>query len=149
MGLFLRTLQNATRGLNSKDSEPTDTPAKGLACSFAQVDASYLRKLGRLYRSKKNTGIALAERNATPQEESAILRDLAQALIDDGALNLGQGYSLVSKLDMIDGQLADRDIEAAVELFQAFIDQVQTFVSAGTLPVAQGPPLIDAAQNAI
>ena len=91
----------------------------------------------------------MAERNATPQEESAILRDLAQALIDDGALNLGQGYALVSKLDMIDGQLADRDIEAAVELFQAFIDQVQTFVSAGTLTVAQGPPLIDAAQNAI
>jgi len=94
-------------------------------------------------------GIALAERNATPQEESAILRDLAQALIDDGALNLGQGYALVSKLDMIDRQLADRNIEAAAELFHAFIDQVQTFVGVGTLTVAQGPPLIDVAQNAI
>ena len=74
---------------------------------------------------------------------------LAQALIDDGALNLGQGSALVSKLDMIDRQLADRNIEAAAELFHAFIDQVQTFVGVGTLTVAQGPPLIDVAQNAI
>ncbi len=91
----------------------------------------------------------MAERDTTPQEEAAVLRDLAQSLIHDGVLNLGQGYALVSKLDMIDGQLADRDIEAAAELFQAFIDQVQTFVGAGTLTVAQGPPLIDAAQSAI
>ena len=120
-----------------------------MACSFAQVDASYLRKLGRLYRLNRNTGIALAERDTTPQEEAAVLRDLAQSLIHDGVLNLGQGYALVSKLDMIDRHLADRDIEAARELFQAFIDQVQTFVGAGTLTVAQGPPLIEAAQNVI
>ena len=116
-----------------------------MAYSFAQVDASYLRKLGRRYRLNKNTGIALAVRNTTPQEESAILRDFAQALIDDGSLNLGQGYALVSKLDVIDRQLADRDIEDAAELFHAFIDQVQTFMSAGTLSVSQGPRLIDAA----
>ena len=78
-------------------------------------------------------GIALAERNATPQEESAILRDLAQALIDDGALNLGQGYALVSKLDMIDRQLADRNIEAAAELFHAFIDQADAEIQGDKL----------------
>ncbi len=108
-----------------------------------------LRKLERLYSFDRNTGTALALPNATPQEESAILRDLVQALIDGGALNLGQGYSLLSELDVIDRHLADRDIEAAAGLFQAFVDQVQTFVSAGILTVAQGQPLIDAAQNAI
>ncbi len=72
-----------------------------------------------------------------------------QALIDGGALNLGQGYSLLSELDVIKRHLANRDIEAAAGLFQAFINQVQAFVSAGTLTVAQGQPLIDDAQNAI
>ena len=86
-------------------------------------------------------------RNA--QEESAILRDLVQALIDSGVLNLGQGYELVSELDAIDRHLADRDIEAAAGLFEAFINEVQTFVSVGTLTVAQGKPMIDDAQNAI
>ena len=91
----------------------------------------------------------MAVPNATPPEEPAILRDLVQALIDGGALNLGQGYSLLSGLDVIDRQLADRDIEAAARLFQAFINQVQAFVSAGILTVAQGQPLIDDAQNAV
>ena len=77
------------------------------------MDASYLRKLGRLYGFNKKTGTALAVRNATPKEESAILRDLAQALIDGGALNLGQGYSMLRKLDVIERHLADRNIETA------------------------------------
>ncbi len=91
----------------------------------------------------------MAVPNATPQEESATLRDLVQVLIDGGVLNLGQGYALMSRLDLIDRHLADRDIEAAAELFQAFIDQVQEFVRVGILTVVQGHPLIDAAQNAI
>ncbi len=87
--------------------------------------------------------------SATPQEESATLRDLVQVFIDGGVLNWGQGYALVSRLDMIDRHLANRDIEAAAGLFQACIDQVQEFVSAGILTGAQGHPLTDAAQNAI
>ena len=90
----------------------------------------------------------MAVRNATPQEESAILRDLVQALIDGGVLNLGQGYSLVSRLDQIDRQLGDREREVSAGLFQAFVSQVQEFVSAGVLTVAQGDPLIEAARNA-
>ena len=78
-----------------------------------------------------------------------ILHDLVQALIDGGALNLGQGYSLLRKLDVIERHLADRNIETAAGLFQAFIDQVQTFVSDEILTMAQGQPLIDGAQNAI
>ena len=91
----------------------------------------------------------MAVHNATPQEESATLRDLVQVLIDGGVLNWGQGYALVSRLDVIDRQLADRDIEASAGLFQTFINQAQEFVSAGILTVAQGDPLIDDAQNAI
>ena len=91
----------------------------------------------------------MAVRNAPPQEETAILRDLVQALIDGGELNLGQGYALLSKLDAIRRDLADRDIEAAAGLLKAFIDEVQVFVSAGILTVAQGQPLIDDAQNTI
>ena len=37
--------------------------------------------------------------SATPQEESATLRDLVQVLIDGGVLNWGQGYALVSGLE--------------------------------------------------
>ena len=107
-----------------------------------------MRKSGRLYGFNNNTGTALAVRHATPQEESAILRDLAQALIDGGALNLGQGYALLSELDLIDRHLANRDIEAAAGLFQEFSNQVQVFVSAAILTVAQGQPLLDAAQDA-
>ncbi len=77
------------------------------------------------------------------------LRDLAQALIDGGVLNLGQGYALVSKLDKIDRYLADREREDAADLLQAFIDQVQAFLSDGIPIVDQGQPLIAAAQNAI
>ncbi len=86
---------------------------------------------------------------ATPQEESATLRDLVLVLIDGGVLNLGQGYALASRLDLIDRHLADRDMEASAGLFQTFVDQVQEFVSAGILTVAQGNPLTDAAQNAL
>ncbi len=91
----------------------------------------------------------MAGQSATPREESATLRDLAQALIDGGVLNLGQGYALVSKLDKIDRYLADREREDAAELFQAFIDQVQAFLSDGIPIVDQGQPLIAAAENAI
>jgi hypothetical protein len=90
----------------------------------------------------------LAVPNATPQEESATLRDLVQALIDGGVLNLGQGYSLVSRLDLIDRHLGDHDLEASAELFQAFVSQVNEFVSVEIFTVAQGAPLIAAAQNA-
>ena len=81
------------------------------------MDASYLRKLGRLYAFNRDTETALAVRNATPQEESAILRDLAQALIDGGALNLGQGYALLSEPDLVDRHLANREIDAAQDAF--------------------------------
>ncbi len=83
------------------------------------------------------------------QEKTAILRDLVQELIDFGALNLGQGYALVSKLDQIDRDLADREIEAAAELFQSFIDHVETFLNNGTISVTQAQPLVDAAQGAM
>ncbi len=89
----------------------------------------------------------MAVPNATPPEEPAILRDLVQALIDGGALNLGQGYALLSELDLIDRHLANRDIEAAAGLFQAFSNQAQAFVSAEILTVAQGQPMLDAAKT--
>jgi hypothetical protein len=83
------------------------------------------------------------------QEASAILRDLVQALIDGGMLNLGQGYALTSRLDAIHHDLADRDIEDAARLFEALISEVRTFVNEGTLTADQGQPLIDGAQNAL
>ena len=77
------------------------------------------------------------------QEKAAVLRDLVQGLIDFGALNLGQGYALMSDLNGIDRNLADREHEAAAELLRRFITQVQRFVKVGTLSVTQGQPLIE------
>ena len=102
-----------------------------------------------MYPSPKDTRTALAIHSATPQDGSATLRDLVQALIDGGVLNLGQGYALVSHLNKIDRHLGDREKEEAAELFQAFIDQLQAFMSDGLPTVDQGQPMIDAAQSAI
>jgi hypothetical protein len=102
-----------------------------------------------MYSSKQGARTALAIHSATPQEGSTTLRELVQALIDGGVLNLGQGYALVSYLNKIDRHLGDREKEEAAELFQAFIDQVQGFMSEGLPTADQGQPMIDAAQNAI
>ena len=125
--------------------EPDGGGSANALNNFGQVVGSS----GRARSNLTHVVWTLTFRPATPQEETAILGDLLQPLIDNGALNLGQGNALLSKFDAIDRQLERGNIEAAAGLFQAFINQVQAFLNAGLLTLAQGQPLIDAAENAI
>jgi hypothetical protein len=71
-----------------------------------------------------------------------------QALVDGGALSSSHGQALTNKLDSAQKQLEKGNINDAIDKLQAFISQVNDFITTGELTPAQGQPLIDAA-NAI
>jgi hypothetical protein len=81
----------------------------------------------------------------TPREGIAGLIENVKALVGAGILNHGQGNGLIAKLEAAMQRLAQGNTQTAVNQLQAFINQMTTFISAGTVPSAQGQPLIDAA----
>jgi hypothetical protein len=73
-----------------------------------------------------------------------------QSLIAQGALSQGHGNALIAKLDGAIKQLEKGNTKTAVNELQAFINQVNSFMTS-TPPIlmpAEGQPLVDAA-NAI
>jgi len=84
----------------------------------------------------------------TPKEAIEGLIDQVQSLIDEGALNLGQGNALIAKLEAAIQQLGRGNVKAAVNQLGAFANQVNEMNKSGILSPADGLPLLDAA-NAI
>lgn len=71
-----------------------------------------------------------------------------QALADSGAINGGQSNALITKLQNAATQLAQADTQQAINMLNAFINQVTSLIDTGVLTPTEGQPLIDAA-NAI
>jgi hypothetical protein len=86
----------------------------------------------------------------TVQVEVLTPQGAVRNLIDQVlALNKPQGNGLINgKLDVAIKRLDNNDIDGAIAKLREFIDQVNVFISSGKLTVAEGQPLIDAA-NAI
>ena len=88
-------------------------------------------------------------RPATPTEEIQIIRTAVNNLVTGGNLGQGQAMGLLAKLDAATSQLNSGKVQAARNILQALIQQVQAFISEGILSAADGQSLIDAAQSAI
>ena len=85
----------------------------------------------------------------TPADEITIIRAATHDLVSAGKLSQGQATSFLVKLDAATRQLNGGNVQAAKNILQAFIQQVQSFIADGILSAADGQPLIDAAQSAI
>ena len=67
------------------------------------------------------------------------------AFVGAGILNSGQGTALTGKLDNAAARIAAGNFNAARGLLTSFINQVQDFVSDGTLSAVDGQGLVAAA----
>ncbi len=78
----------------------------------------------------------------------SIIDNQIQPLIDSGTLNRGQGNALIAKLNAALEKLSQGNTNAAINLLQAFIHQVEGF-GQGALSDQEGQALIDAAKQVI
>jgi hypothetical protein len=83
----------------------------------------------------------------SPTEQAGNLIDEVRMLLDAGVLNQGQAHALSTRLVHFQTKLADGQTQAALNLLNAFDDQVQALVQGGTLSAEQGQSLLDAADN--
>ena len=88
-------------------------------------------------------------RQPTPEEAITSLVSAVQTLVNQGALSAGEANGLLAKLDGATRHLNRGNTTAAANLLQAFINQVEAFVSAGILPSTAGEKLISSARNAM
>lgn len=92
---------------------------------------------------------AILWRELTPDEIlQGGIEDVAD-LLDLGVLNQGEATALTNTLNVATAMLNDGNTTAAVNQLGAFIKQVETMISRGTLTPEEGQPLIDAAQAVI
>jgi chitodextrinase len=85
----------------------------------------------------------------TPQEAGQQLITNVNNLVNKGALNEGQGNSLIAKLEAAIQQLDRGNSNASINQLQAFTNEVKAYVKGGVLSSKQGQLLIDAAQKII
>ena len=67
-------------------------------------------------------------------------------MVDDGKLNEGQAISLIQKLESAVNKLADGKDNAAYNMLQSFINQMEAFIKSGALTFEEAQPLIEAAR---
>jgi hypothetical protein len=84
----------------------------------------------------------------TAQGSLTGLMDDVTVLQEDGALNGGNANALIAKLSAALASLNKGNTKPACNQIQAFINQVNSLVTLGTLTAAQGQALIDAANAA-
>lgn len=83
----------------------------------------------------------------TPQGQIDLLISDINALIAGGTLSSNNASPLLTKLDGAADKLDAGQTAAACNSISAFINQVNSYVSAGKLTAAEGQSLIDAAQS--
>jgi probable HAF family extracellular repeat protein len=71
------------------------------------------------------------------------------ALVGQGVLNRGQGNSLIVKVDNALKKVGQGNTGPAVNMLEAFVNQVEAFMSSGLLTPEEGQGLIDLVQAAI
>lgn len=78
------------------------------------------------------------------EEQLSNLLGAVQALLDDGALNRGQGNALSVKLNQIQKKHEKGQTDVALNQLNAFSNQVTAFVAGGVLTPEQGQSLLNA-----
>ena len=91
-------------------------------------------------------GIAIATLTAPPPPPPT-LTERVEALVADGALTQDQGAGLIDKIEEATAKIDAGHTAAACNQLTSFINQVNAFVTSGTLTPAQAQPLIDAANE--
>ena len=104
--------------------------------------ASYTLRAGIL-----TTAVFLAQRPIGEQID--VLIDQVDALEADEVINGGQANSLRAKLKAMQKSAANGRIRPAVNQANAFINEVEAFMSAGLLSPEQGEQLISTAEEII
>jgi hypothetical protein len=82
----------------------------------------------------------------TPQDAINLLSDDITVLLESGSLNQNHANALLNKLESALDSLNQGNSQPACNKIQAFINQVNAFVNAGTLSQTEGQALIDAAE---
>jgi uncharacterized repeat protein (TIGR03803 family) len=96
------------------------------------------------------SGQAMAEVNVgSPTSNITWLIGRVKGLIDDGTLKLGQGKSLVGKLELALNMLGYGNAKKAITMLEAFIQEVRAFKNAGILEPGQADEMIRVAEAAI
>lgn len=94
-------------------------------------------------------GIGTLIIEASPEEQIVILTLHIDDLVDAGILNGGQGNALNTKLQAAFKKLDQGKPDVAVNLLNAFINQMLSFIDDGVLTVDEGEALINAANSII
>lgn len=86
----------------------------------------------------------------TPEAQLGAITHEVERLVYKGELDQGQGNELNTKIEAAQRMMLDKgNTTAACNLLQAFINQVQAYINAGTLPATKGQFLIGTANNVI
>jgi hypothetical protein len=85
----------------------------------------------------------------TPQQGIQAIIDAVEQLQDDGVLSNGQANPLINHLQQAIHKIDQGQTTQAIHKLQSFITGVNALISNGTLTLAQGQPLIDAANQII
>jgi ELWxxDGT repeat protein len=88
-------------------------------------------------------------RSLTPAERIAQIVATVDGLVDAGKLKLGQGKSLIGKLELALYMLEYGNTKKAITMLEAFVQEVEAFQRGGVLDGHLAQDLIDAAQAAI
>ena len=85
----------------------------------------------------------------TPKAQLDAITHEVERLVNKGELDQGQGYELNTIIETAQRMLIKANRTEACDLLQAFINQVQAYINAGTLPATKGQFLIGTANNVI
>jgi len=96
-----------------------------------------------------NNSASVAYTVITPQEASASIIEEIDELLDLGVVNNGQATAMTRILVRVIAQLDRERPSAAIRLLEAFISEINAFMTAGILTPEQGQSLIDGAQEII
>ena len=96
-----------------------------------------------------NNDLDIFVRGLTPRQRIEGLIEKVKTLVAAGVLNQGQGNGLIAKLEAAIQQLEPGNTKTAINHLQALVNQMSAFIKSGTVPSAQGQPLIDVAQQII
>lgn len=96
-----------------------------------------------------NVAHATLWRRLTPSASLDDLIDDVGQLQTNGALNYGQAYSLVNKLNMAKALVEDGKTSIAIHHLDAFVHEVESLIADGVLTQAEGQPLISSTQALI
>ena len=132
---------------------PQPLPLSGKAFTLAHAYASpgtYTLRVTVL-DDDGGTGTATVtvDGRALPRTRSGRSSRRIEGLIDDGTLKLGQGKSLVGKLELALYMLEWGNTKKAITMLEAFIHEVRAFKNAGILEPGQADEMIRVAEAAI